>query len=86
MANMMNIPILGLVENMSYVKCPDCGKAITVFGKSNIEKIAESFNIPVLAKIPMEEATSAAVDSGDVESIDSEYLNDAAAKVEALLK
>lgn len=86
MANMMNIPILGLVENMSYVKCPDCGKAITVFGKSNIEKIAESFNIPVLARIPMEEATSAAVDSGDVESIDCGYLDEAAAKIEALLK
>lgn len=86
MANMMNIPILGLVENMSYVKCSDCGKAITVFGKSNIEKIAESFNIPVLARIPMEEATSAAVDSGDVESIDCGYLDEAAAKIEALLK
>lgn len=86
MANMMNIPILGLVENMSYVKCPDCGKTITVFGKSNIEKIAESFNIPVLARIPMEEATSAAVDSGDVESIDCGYLDEAAAKIEALLK
>lgn len=86
MANMMNIPILGLVENMSYVKCPDCGKSITVFGKSNIEKIAESFNIPVLARIPMEEATSAAVDSGDVESIDCGYLDEAAAKIEALLK
>ena len=86
MANMMNIPILGLVENMSYVKCPDCGKEITVFGKSNIEKIAESFNIPVLAKIPMEESTSAAVDSGDVESVSSGYLDEAAAKIEALLK
>ena len=86
MANMMNIPILGLVENMSYVKCPDCGKEITVFGKSNIEKIAESFSIPVLAKIPMEESTSAAVDSGDVESVSSGYLDEAAAKIEALLK
>lgn len=86
MANMMNIPILGLVENMSYVKCPDCGKAITVFGKSNIENIAESFKIPVLAKIPMEEATSSAVDSGDVESINCGYLDEAAAKIEGLLK
>lgn len=86
MANMMNIPILGLVENMSYVKCPDCGKSITVFGKSNIENIAESFKIPVLAKIPMEEATSSAVDSGDVESINCGYLDEAAAKIEGLLK
>ena len=86
MANLMNIPILGLVENMSYVKCPDCGKEITVFGKSNIDKIAESFNLPVLARIPMEEKTSQAVDAGDVESLDCEYLDEAAKKIEALLK
>ena len=86
MANMMNIPVLGLVENMSYVKCPDCGKEITVFGKSNIDEIAKSFNIPVLARLPMEESTSRAVDAGDVESIDMPELNAAAEKVEALLK
>lgn len=86
MANMMNIPVLGLVENMSYVKCPDCGKEITVFGKSNIDEIAKSFNIPVLARIPMEESTSRAVDAGDVESIDMPELKAAAEKVEALLK
>ena len=86
MANMMNIPVLGLVENMSYVKCPDCGKEITVFGKSNIDEIARSFNIPVLARLPMEEATSRAVDAGDVESIDLAELKPVADKVEALLK
>ncbi len=86
MAEMMNIPILGLVENMSYVKCPDCGKAITVFGKSNIEKIAEAFKLPVLAKIPMEEATSAAVDAGDVESLNVDYLDKASETIEKLLK
>lgn len=85
MANMMNIPILGLVENMSYVKCPDCGKEITVFGKSNIGAIAESFNLPVLARIPMEESTSRAIDEGDVESLDIPELEEAAKKVEALL-
>ena len=86
MANMMNVPILGLVENMSYVKCPDCGKEITVFGKSNIDKIASDFNLPVLARIPMDEATSRAVDEGDIESLDVSELNAAAEKVEALLK
>ncbi|MCR5435761.1 MAG: Mrp/NBP35 family ATP-binding protein [Treponema sp.] len=86
MANMMNIPILGIVENMSYVKCPDCGKEITVFGKSNIDEIAKTFDIPVLARIPMEEATSRAVDEGDVESLDCDYLNAAAQKIESLLK
>jgi Mrp family chromosome partitioning ATPase len=86
MANMMNIPILGLVENMSYVKCPDCQKEIYVFGKSNIEQIAQNFNIPVLARIPMEQITSAAVDAGDIESLDIEYLDEAAKKIESLLK
>lgn len=86
MANMMNVPILGLVENMSYVKCPDCGKEITVFGKSNIDKISETFNIPVLARLPMEEKTSAAIDAGDVESLDIPELEAAAKKVESLLK
>ena len=86
MANMMNIPLLGLVENMSYVKCPDCGKEITVFGKSNIDKISETFNIPVLARLPMEEKTSAAIDAGDVESLDIPELEAAAKKVESLLK
>lgn len=86
MANMMNIPILGLVENMSYVKCPDCGKEITVFGKSNIDEIAKSFNLPVLARIPMEETTSRAVDAGDIESLDIPELAEAAKTVENLLK
>jgi len=85
MANMMNIPILGIVENMSYVKCPDCGKEITVFGKSNIQAIADSYGIPVLARIPMEESTSAAIDAGDVEGVDCPYLDEAAKKVEAFL-
>lgn len=86
MANMMNIPILGIVENMSYVKCPDCGEHITVFGKSNIDKIAESFKLPVLARLPMEEETSKAVDAGDVESLNIPELDEAAKKVESLLK
>ena len=86
MANMMNIPILGIVENMSYVKCPDCGKEITVFGKSNIDQIAKSFNIPVLARIPMQEETSRAVDAGDIESLDIPELKEAAETVEKLLK
>ena len=86
MANMMNIPILGIVENMSYVKCPDCGKEITVFGKSNIDKIAESFNLPVLARLPMDDNTSRAVDAGDVESIEMSELEEAAKKIESLLK
>lgn len=86
MANMMNIPILGLVENMSYVKCPDCGKKITVFGKSNIDKIAEEFKLPVLARLPMDESVSQAVDAGDIENIEVMEIQNAAAAVEGLLK
>lgn len=86
MANMMSIPILGIVENMSYVKCPECGKEITVFGKSNIDEVAKNFNIPVLARIPMEESTSRAVDAGDIESLDIPELEVAAAKIESLLQ
>lgn len=86
MAKAMDIPVLGLVENMSYVKCPDCGKEITVFGKSNIDEIAKNFNIPVLARIPMQEETSRAVDAGDIESLDIPELKEAAKTVEKLLK
>ena len=86
MANMMNIPILGIVENMSYVKCPDCGKEITIFGKSNIDEIAKGFNIPVLARIPMQEETSRAVDAGDIESLDIPEIAPVAQVVEGLLQ
>ena len=68
------------------VTCPDCGKEITVFGKSNIDEIAKNFNIPVLARIPMQEETSRAVDAGDIESLDIPELSPAAEAVEKLLK
>ncbi len=86
MANMMNIPILGLIENMSYVKCPDCGKEIRIFGETNINGIAEDFGLKVLAKIPIEQKMSVAVDNGEVESLDAAYLDEAAKAVEALIK
>ncbi|MCR4743392.1 MAG: Mrp/NBP35 family ATP-binding protein [Treponema sp.] len=86
MAGMMKIPILGLVENMSYVKCPHCDEKITVFGKSNIDQIAKTFNLPVLARLPMEESTSRLVDEGDVESIQMPELDEAVKVVEKLLE
>ena len=82
MANMMNIPIIGLVENMSYVKCPKCGEVINVYGKSNIEAIAENYTLPVLAKIPIEETSSAAVDLGTIEDLNVTYVDKA---VDAIL-
>ena len=77
MANMMNIPVLGLVENMSYVKCPDCGKEIYVFGDSHIAEVAEKFGYPVLARIPMDPAIAALVDAGKIESIEDNPLAEA---------
>lgn len=84
MASKMNVPILGIVENMSYVKCPDCGKIIKVFGESNVEKIATDYHIPLLAKIPMSYEFSKAVDEGEVETLDADFLDAAAAIVEKL--
>ena len=82
MANMMNIPVLGLVENMSFVKCPDCGKEIRVFGESHIEQVAAEFGYPVLARIPMDPALSALVDAGKIEQVSENPLAEAADLVE----
>ncbi len=75
MANMMNIPILGLVENMSYVKCPDCGKEIKVFGDSHIEQIAKDYDLKVIGKIPMEPKLAAACDAGAIELFEGSWLD-----------
>ena len=81
MAKMMNIPVLGLVENLSYVKCPDCGKEIKVFGESHIEKIAEQFGYDLLARIPMDPKLSALVDRGMIELMENDYLDAAVQKI-----
>ena len=78
MANMMNVPVLGLVENMSYVKCPDCGKEIAVFGESHIGEVAAEFGYPVLARVPLDPAIAALVDDGRVEAVENNPLADAA--------
>ena len=66
MASLMNIPVLGLVENMSYALCPDCGKKIHVFGESHISEIAEEYHVPVLAQMPINPALASACDNGTV--------------------
>ena len=81
MANMMNIPVLGLVENLSYVKCPDCGKEIKVFGDSHIEEIAEKFGYDLLARIPMDPKLSALTDRGMIELMENDYLDGAVQKI-----
>jgi hypothetical protein len=70
MAEMMNIPIIGIVENMSYFKCPDNDKDYKIFGESHIEEIAEKHNLKVLAKLPLDPRMSAACDEGLVEHYD----------------
>ena len=77
MARMMRIPILGLVENMSYVECPDCGKKISIFGESHVDEIAASYQIPVLAKLPVDPALASACDAGKIEFLDKDYMKEA---------
>ena len=79
MANMMNIPILGIVENMSYFKCPDCGKNHSIFGDSHIEDTAKRFDTKVLAKIPIDPQFARCEDTGTIEEYTSDCMNEAAA-------
>ncbi len=81
MATMMNIPVLGLVENMSYVKCPDCGKEIKVFGDSHIEDVAQKFGYDLLARIPMDAKLSALVDRGMIELMENDYMDHAVQQI-----
>lgn len=83
MASMMNIPVLGIVENMSYVKCPDCGKEFKIFG-SGSEDIAKELGIPLLAKMPIDVSLAQMVDNGQLESLDCDYLDNAAKVIEEL--
>ena len=72
MAEMMNIPVVGLVENMSYFQCPDCGKQHNIFGESKTEEVAAKFGIPVLAKLPIDTRTPALADKGAIELADTD--------------
>lgn len=74
MAEMMNIPIIGLVENMSYFKCPDNGKEYKIFGDSHIDEIAEEHNLRVLAKLPIDPRISAACDKGMIELFEGSWM------------
>ncbi len=82
MAEMMNIPIIGLVENMSYFRCPDNGKDYQVFGESHIDKIADKHNLKVLAKLPIDPKISDACDKGMIELFDENWLHPVAAVLE----
>ncbi len=72
MAQMMNIPILGLVENMSYIQCGDCGNKISVFGESHIDEVAKEYGLDVLGQLPIDPAIAKACDRGEIDTVDAE--------------
>ncbi len=82
MANLMNIPVLGLVENYSYLECPDCGRKINVFGKSHVDEVAEEFHVPVLARLPINPKVAEAYDAGLMETVPTECVTDVIAAIE----
>ena len=82
MANMMHIPVLGFVENYSYLQCPDCGKKISVFGKSHLDEIAAQFDLPVLARLPIDPSVAFAYDSGLMETVNTDKFGDVVAAIE----
>ena len=81
MARQMQIPVLGIVENYSYLVCPDCGRQISVFGESHIDEIAKELDIPVLGKMPIDAALAEAVEKEAFYSISNEYLSEAVNKI-----
>ena len=83
MANMMHIPVLGFVENYSYLECPDCGKRIEVFGKSHLDDVAASFGLPILARLPIDPAVAFAYDSGLMETVNTDKVAGVIAAIEA---
>ncbi len=83
MANMMKIPVLGFVENYSYLQCPDCGKKIQVFGKSHLDEVAQGFGLPVLARLPIDPKVAECYDSGLMETVDTTAIDGVVAAVEA---
>lgn len=81
MANMMNIPILGIVENNSYFMCDECGKKHYIYGESKIDEIAQGYKISVLGKLPIEPKLAKLVDNGSIEGFEGDWLNDGVEKI-----
>ena len=83
MAQMMNIPVLGIVENMSYVTCPDCGKEYHVFGQSHIDAIAEKFGVKTVSKLPIDAKLASACDAGMIEQFYGAWLDNMFTMIES---
>ena len=86
MANAMEIPVLGIVENYSYIKCPDCGKIIYPFGEGKTDDVGLKYGIPVLSRLPMDNRIAEAMDKGLVEELDMDVLGETADTIEFLLR
>ena len=80
--DMMHVPVLGIVENMAYYTCPDCGKQHAIFGESHIEAIAAKHGIPNTAKLPIDPAIAAACDAGKIEDVQGDWLSSLADAIE----
>ncbi len=85
MAKMMNIPVLGIVENMSYIKCPDCGKEFHIFGSGKTETVADELGVPLLARIPIDTDMASLIDNGMFEKHTNDYFKEAATYIDAKL-
>ena len=81
MAKMMDVPVLGIVENMSYFECPDCGKRHSIYGESHLEQIAASHNIPLLARMPIDPKLAELADDGEIENVYGDWLDAFAAEL-----
>ncbi len=86
MAQMMEVPILGVIENMSYIACPDCGKKIKLYGESHVDETAEKYGLKVLAKLPVDPSIALACDQGLIELFEGDWLDGAAQSLEKLLE
>lgn len=84
MAEMMDIPVIGIVENMSYAQCPDCGKKINIFGESKLDKVAEEYNLKVLGRLPIDPKLAAACDKGAIELYSGNWLDEASDIIESV--
>lgn len=74
MAEMMSVPIVGLIENMSYLVCPDCGKEIPLFGEGKTQAAADAHHIPLLARMPLDPSLAQLTDAGRIEDMQAQYL------------